>query len=83
MFVDAASEQVFYQAGLDALLLGDERLGLLESPGPPSKAPPRSEACSALIESARPPRTFARDDLEISAKVVPSTESLQAVGQPQ
>ena len=29
VFVDAAREQVLHQAGLDALLLGDQRFGLL------------------------------------------------------
>ena len=31
VFVDSAREQVLHQAGLDALLLGDQRLGLLNS----------------------------------------------------
>ena len=32
MFVDAAGEQVLHQAGLDALLLGNQRLGLFNGP---------------------------------------------------
>ena len=32
VLVDAAGEQVLHQAGLDALLLGDECLGLLYCP---------------------------------------------------
>ena len=32
VFVDAAGEQVPHQTGLDALLLDDERLGLLDRP---------------------------------------------------
>lgn len=32
MFVDAAGEEVLHQAGLDALLLGNQSLGLFNRP---------------------------------------------------